>query len=39
MIKYPDEFIDGVKNAIKNYGLLKFIKDNFYRVDLLLLED
>lgn len=32
MIKYPDEFIDGVKNAIKNYGLLKFIKDNFFIV-------
>ncbi len=32
MIKYPDEFIDGVKNAIKNYGLLKYAKDNFFIV-------
>ena len=29
MIKYPDEFIDGTKNAIKNNGFFKFIKNNF----------
>ncbi len=29
MIKYPDEFIDGVRNAIKKYGLRRFVIENF----------
>jgi hypothetical protein len=38
MIKYPDEFIDGVRNCIDEYSILKyFLKKPFITLNYILL--